>query len=115
MTMIQCTKCQGYGWYFKSGLLAFCKKCEGEGAVEATIFHPVAEYFLFSQPWRWLLLRVTDYLPEEWSKRLCERLYPSEPKLCRDCIYFEGCSEGTAYSGAARCDYWDDVSKEEAQ
>lgn len=68
-----------------------------------------AEYFLFSQPWRWLLLRVTDHLPGDWGSRLCERLYPSEPKLCRDCIYFEGClaeGETAKDSGAALCDYY---------
>ncbi len=113
--MIKCTKCQGEGWYFKGTIFTFCEKCDGSGAVETTIFHPVAEYFLFTQPWRRMLLWAADYLPGNWGSRLSDRLYPSEPKMCRDCFFFEGCmerGETTEGSGAARCDYFMDGEAE---
>jgi len=36
------------------------------------------DYFLFNQPWRRLLLKVSDYLPVAWEERLLQALYPSD-------------------------------------
>lgn len=49
----------------------------------------IKEYFLFTEPWRRLLLKISKRLPEPYRERLLYALYP--PDLI---VYFPDDVEG---------------------
>jgi len=78
--MAPCHRCQTEGLIWHKGMIDECPKCKGKQYVSVTNWFKLKEsvinYFVFTYPWRSLLMWMIDYLPDEWGDQLANRLFP---------------------------------------
>lgn len=79
---IPCPKCDTDGYYWRGNEVEICNRCNGELYIKVTqlywIRKAIEDYFLFSHPWRRLLLKLSNHLPKRMSEWLVDRLYPDD-------------------------------------
>lgn len=80
-----CPKCGTKGYVWEGNEVEICDQCAGELYIRATKWYwfrrTIEDYFLFSQPWRRILLKLSNHLPREMGERLVNRLYPDDMEI----------------------------------